>query len=225
MPAKNTGKNRAVSTQRYLDITEIKDNCVILKDGTLRAVLMVSSINFSLKGEEEQAAIIQSYVQFLNALDFNLQIVIQSRKLNIDNYLERIKKVEKEQTNELLRLQTVEYRQYISELVEMADIMSKRFYVAVPYSGKKDMQKKFIARLVESISPTTAIHLKKQKFEKYQQELFKRVDYVRDGLSSLGLRAEPLDTQGLIELFYNTYNPVTYSQEKLVDINKINLET
>jgi len=95
MPAKNTGKNRAVSTQRYLDITEIKDNCVILKDGTLRAVLMVSSINFSLKGEEEQAAIIQSYVQFLNALDFNLQIVIQSRKLNIDNYLERIKKVEK----------------------------------------------------------------------------------------------------------------------------------
>lgn len=215
---------KAVATQRYLDIMEIKDNCVVLKDGSLRSILLVSSINFSLKSEEEQEAVIQSYIGFLNALDFNLQIVIQSRKLNIDSYIERLKKMEKEQGNELLRMQTVEYRQYIAELVQMADIMSKRFYVVVPYSGRGDKPKKFISQIVESISPTSAIHLKKQKFEKYKDELFKRVDYVRDALSSLGLRSEPLDTQSLIELFYNTYNPESYNQEKLVDLNKINLE-
>lgn len=216
--------SKAVATQKYLDIMEIKDNCVVLKDGSIRAVLLVSSINFSLKSEEEQEAVIQGYIQFINSLDFNLQIVIQSRKLNIDAYLEKLKVIEKEQTNELLRMQTTEYRQYIAELIQMADIMSKRFYATVPYSGRGDKPKKFISRIVESISPTTAIHLKKQKFEKYKEEVFKRVDYVRDALSSLGLRSEALDTQSLIELFYNTYNPESYNQEKMVDLNKINLE-
>jgi len=221
---KKIKNKKAVSTQKYLSIMEIRDNCVVLKDGTLRAVLIVSSVNFSLKSEEEQEAVIQSYIQFLNSLDFNLQIVIQSRKLNIDSYLERLEALEKEQTNELLKMQTKEYRQYVSELVEMADIMSKRFYVVVPYSGRIEKPKQFFAMLKEALSPGTVIHLKKKKFEKYREELFKRVDYVRDSLSSIGLRAEPLDTQSLIELYYNTYNPDVYSQQTLVDISKINIE-
>jgi len=222
---KKISKSKGVPTQRYMDIMEIRDDCVVLKDGTLRAVLLVSSINFALKSDEEQQAVIQSYVQFINSLDFNLQIVIQSRKLNIDNYIETLKALEKEQANELLRMQTTEYRQYITELVDIADIMSKRFYVVLPYSGKSDKPKNFINRIRESISPTTLIHLKKQKFDKYKNELYKRVDYVRDALSSVGLRAEPLDTQSLIELFYNTYNPETSAQEKMAEVNKINLES
>jgi len=217
-------KKTAASTQQYLDILEIKDNCVVLKDGTLRAILLVSSVNFSLKSEEEQEAVIQAYTQFLNSLDFNLQVVIQSRKLNIDEYLERLKKVEKEQTNDLLRMQTAEYRQYIAELVEIADIMSKRFFVVVPYSPKAEGSKKFLSRVMESLSPTAVIHLKQQKFEKYKEELFKRVDYIIDGLAGSGLKSVALDTQSLIELYYNTYNPETYDQEELVDLNKIRLE-
>lgn len=218
------GQKPKVSTQRYLDIQEIKDNCVVLKDGTLRAAILVSSINFALKSEEEQTAVIQGYTQFLNSFDFSIQIVIQSRKLSIEDYLERLKVVEKEQTNELLRMQTAEYRQYIQELVEIADIMSKRFYVVVPYSPISDTQKKFFARLKETMSPSSVIHLKHQKFEKYKNELLKRVDYVSDALSSIGLKTIQLDTQSLIELFYNTYNPEISSQEKLVELDKIQVD-
>lgn len=215
------GRTPKANTQSHLDIQEIKDNCLILKDGTLRAVILVSSINFALKSEDEQVAVIQGYTQFLNSFDFPLQIVIQSRKLNIEEYLERLKTVEKEQTNELLRMQTAEYRQYIQELIEMADIMSKRFYVVVPYSPVSNKQKKFIDRLKETLSPTSIIHVKHQKFEKYKNELAKRVDYVIDALSSIGLKSIQLDTQSIIELFYNTYNPEVASQEKLVELDKL----
>lgn len=218
------GAKPRFSTQQYLDIEEIKDNCIILKDGTLRAVLLVSSINFALKSEDEQVAIIQGYTQFLNSFDFSLQIIIQSRKLNIEEYLEKLKLVEKEQTNELLKMQIKEYRQYIQELVEIADIMSKHFYLVIPYSPLSNKVKGFFARLKETMSSTTIIHIKRQKFDKFKNELFKRVDYVIEGLASLGLKSVQLDTQSLIELFYNTYNPETSTQEKLVELDKIQVE-
>jgi len=213
------------STQRFLDILEIRDDTVILKDSTLRAALLVSSVNFSLKSEEEQNATIQGYIQFLNSLEFPLQIIIQSRRLNIDSYLEQLKNVEKEQTNELLRMQTQEYRQYVAELVELADIMSKRFYVIVPFSAGSIKSRGFITTLREALSPTAVINIKQKKFQEYRAELFKRVNYVSSGLSAIGLKSVVLDTQSLIELYYNTYNPDTYSQQKLVSVDKLNLES
>jgi len=213
-----------LSTQQFLNILEIRDDAVILRDGTLRAVVLVSSVNFSLKSEDEQNAVIHGYVQFLNSLEFPLQILIQSRKLNIDDYLERLKVIEKEQINELLKMQTREYRQYISELVQLADIMSKRFYMVVPFTAGSIKSKGFISMLKESISPTSVIHIKQKKFERHRLDLYKRVEYIIDGLSSIGLKAVPLDTQSLIELYYNTYNPDTYDQQKLVDVNKLNIE-
>lgn len=217
-------KSTLQSTQQHLQIMEVRDDAVILKDGTLRAAILVSSINFSLKSEDEQNAVISGYVSFLNSLEFPLQVLIQSRKLNIDDYLDRLKTIEKEQTNELLKMQTREYRQYIAELVQLADIMSKHFYMIVPYSTTSIRSKGFIRSVRESISPTSVITLKQKKFENYRIELSKRVEYIIDGLSSIGLQAVSLDTQGLIELFYNTYNPDTYDQQKLVDVNKLNLE-
>lgn len=217
-------KSTVVSTQQYLDILEIRDNAVILRDGTLRGIVLVSSMNFALKSEDEQNAVISGYVQFLNSLDFPLQILIQSRKLNIDEYLDRLKKIEKEQTNELLKTQTKEYRQYISELVQLADIMTKRFFVVIPYSVGSIKSKGFLARIREALSPSTVITIKQKKFEKHRTELWKRIDYVIDGLGSFGLNGKALDTQGLIELFYNTYNPDTYDQQELVDVSKLNLE-
>ncbi|MBI4426328.1 MAG: TraC family protein [Candidatus Kerfeldbacteria bacterium] len=217
-------QKKAESTQRYLDILEIKDDVVVLKDGSVRAVVLVASINFDLKSEEEQAAVISSYVQFLNAIDFPLQIVVQSRKLNIDSYLDKLKDLEKQQTNELLKQQTVEYRQYIQELVEIADIMTKRFYVVVPYSEQSGRPKRFWSRAVDAFSPTNVIHLKQKKFEEFRTELFKRVEYVIDGLASAGLKSAVLDTQSLIELYYNTYNPETSAEQHLVEVGKIQLE-
>lgn len=224
-PTPRTFKRLKVpSTQRFLDILEIRDDTVVLRDGTLRAVLLVSSVNFSLKSEDEQNAVIASYTQFLNSIDFPIQIVVQSRKLNIDIYLDKLQQLEKVQTNELLRTQTAEYRQFVAELVEIADIMTKRFYVIVPYSPKTDRPKGFFLRLGEAFSPSSVIHLKQKQFEQYRLSLFKRVDAVVDGLASAGLKAAVLDTQSLIELYYNTYNPETYSNEKMVDEHKLRLE-
>ncbi len=212
------------STQRYLDIQEIREDVVIMKDGTLRAVLLVSSINFDLKSEDEQVAVIQSYTQFLNALDFPLQIVIQSRKFEIEEYLNRLKTIEKQQKNELLQMQTAAYREYVTELVELADLMGKRFYAVIPFAPQERKRAGFISRLREVVAPSATIHLRQQQFEMYKQEMFKRVDFVIEGLANVaGLKSVVLDTQGLIELFYNTYNPQTYDQQPLGKIKQLNV--
>lgn len=217
-------KKAVVSTQQYLDILQIRDDVVILKNGTVLAVLLVSSINFSLKSEEEQDAVIEAYVQFLNSIDYPLQIVIQSRRLDIDDYLEALKAVEKQQTNELLQLQTRDYRQFVGELVQIADIMTKRFYIVIPYAPKVDRPAKFFTRLSDIFLPASTIHLKQKQFEQFRQELFKRVDNTVNALDSAGLKSVVLDTQSLIELYYNSYNPETSRQQKLEDINKLNVE-
>ena len=121
-----------VSTQQYLNIAEIKKDTLVMKDGSIRAILLVSSINFALKDEDEQRAIISSYVSFLNNLDFPLQIVIQSREFNIENYINDLKQKEKEQTNELLKTQTQEYIQYVQELISMGNIMKKKLIRSNP---------------------------------------------------------------------------------------------
>jgi len=210
-----------VSTQQYLDIAEIKEDTVIMRDGTLRAVLLISSINFALKSEDEQNAIISAYVSFLNNIDFPLQIVIQSRELNIDSYIETLKQKAKEQTNELLKIQTNEYMQYISELISMSKIMNKRFYIVIPYNPMSDKQKSFFSRFFDIFKPGVLIRMKADKFKRRRTELTRRVDNIMSGLGSIGLNAVQLDTQSLIELYYNSYNPSTSASQKLVDVKQL----
>jgi len=226
MPEKNklAGAKPSQSTQKYLDIAEIKADTVVLRDGGVRAVLLASSINFALKGEDEQNAIIQAYVSFLNSLSFPLQIVIQSRNLNIDGYLVKLENLEKEQTNELLRLQIADYRAFLRDLLDLGEIMTKKFYVVVPYSGSNREKKKFWEMAMDAFSPTRAISLSQKKFNRSRDELMKRLDFVISGLSSIGLKAVPLDTQSLIELFYGTYNPEVVDAQKMVDVNKLRVE-
>lgn len=212
------------STQQYLDIAEIRDGAVVMRDGSMRAVLLVSSINFALKSEEEQEATIQSYVSFLNYLDHPLQIVVQSRKLNIEKYLNDLSEREKKQTNELLRMQTADYQQFVKELVELGEIMSKRFYVIVPYSPGADKTKSFLDRLAAIFSPLSSLHLKEKKFRELKQELDKRTETVLSGLTNMGLSAVVLDTQALIELYYNSYNPEVAEQEKLAEVGELRIE-
>ncbi|MGE5425864.1 MAG: hypothetical protein ACM3PZ_02225 [Bacillota bacterium] len=212
------------STQQYLDIAEIKDDVVIMKDGTLRAVLLVSSINFALKSEDEQNAVINSYVMFLNNLGFMLEIVIQSRELDIDNYLNYLKEKEKQQLNKLLKMQTAEYVEYIKELTSIGKIMNKRFYVVVPYNPLSDKHKGFFTLLGEAIKPATSISLKEKGFQRYKEMLNRRLESVIGGLESMGVSVARLDTQSLIELYYKTYNPETSKNQSLAEIDKLRVE-
>jgi len=222
--AQTKNKKKFTSTKSSMPLAEIRNDCLVMKDGSLRAVLMVSSINFALKSADEQQAIINAYMQFLNSFDYQLQIVLQSRRLNIDKYIEKLKQAEKEQANELLRLQIADYRNYVSELVKIGDIMSKKFYVIVPYNPLSDKKKNFFTKAGETFSPGTFIHLSEEKFKERRKELFQRAGHISSNLNSIGLSAAPLDTQQLIELFYNFYNPDLADKEKLTDVSKIRLE-
>ena len=219
-----SGSKPAASTQQYLDIAEIRDDVVIMKDGTMRVVLLASSINFSLKSEEEQQATIGGYVSFLNTLEEPVQICIQSRKLNIDDYLNRLKTQEKELTNDLLRAQIDDYRNFVSELVELGEIMQKKFMVIVPYNPVATKRKGFYSRLVELMSPLVSVRLKEERFRQRRTELMTKVDAVRAAMNSMGIVTAMLDTQSLIELYYSSYNPQSVERQKLEDVDKLRIE-
>lgn len=221
---KLAGSKPGVPSQRYLDIAEIKGDLVVLKDGTLRAILLVSSINFSLKSVDEQNAIVQAYMQFLNGLEFPIQVVIQSRRMNIDEYLMKLRESEKAQTNELLRRQIADYRDYVKQLVDLGEIMQKRFYVVVPLDPSTDKQKGFFARLTEILTPSVAIRLSEDRFNKNKETLMLRVSQVMSGLQSMSLNAVMLDTQSLIELYYTVYNPELFEAQRMTETNRLQLE-
>lgn len=223
----NTVHKTGQPTQRFLDIAEIREDCVVMKDGTLRAVLMVSSINFALKSEDEQQAIIQGYMQFLNGLEHPLQVVIQSRRMNVDGYLGQLKQQEETIHNELLRTQIRDYTSFIKELVELGQIMQKRFFVVIPYdpAEKDEKGKGFMTKLSAAISPAKIVKLNEKRFQERRYSLMQRASTVSSGLGSMSLQVALLDTQGLIELYYSSYNPDVYDAEKLVDMGKLRVET
>ncbi len=220
--AKN--KKKTAPTQLHLLIGEIKNDTVVMKDGTLRSVLLVSSINFALKNEDEQNAIISSYVSFLNSLEYPLQVLIQSRKLYIKPYLDKLLEKERVQTNELLRAQIADYRSFVTELISLGEIMSKQFFVIVPYDPVSNRQKSFFARVGEIFNPASAVHLKGEKFMKRKYDLDMRVRQIESGLSSMGLTVVRLDTQALIELYYSTYNPDIALTEHLPSLGDLQVE-
>ncbi len=220
--AKNQGID---STEKYLFISTIRDDTIVLKNGGLRAILLTSSLNFALKNEDEQQGIVQGYVALLNSIDFPLQICVQSRKLNIDAYLMKIDKQYSKITDDLMKIQLQEYKKYITELLDLGDIMSKKFYVIIPYEpGSTSTKKKFTTQLSEVFIPTKVINLSKKQFNKYKNELERRVALVEAGLRGMSLNSVRLDTQGLIESMYNIYNPTVSQFEKMPDVNEIRLE-
>ena len=217
-------KKNIIPSQQHLLIAEIKNDTVIMKDGTLRAVLLVSSINFALKNEDEQNAIISSYVSFLNSLDHPLQVVMQSRRLQIKPYLDKLIVRERAQTNDLLRTQIADYRSFVSQLVELGEIMSKQFYVIVPFDPLSNKNKSFFARFSEVMHPAITVKLKTDRFLKRKYDLDSRVRQVQSGLGSMSLTVVRLDTQSLIELFYQTYNPDIALSEALPPLGQMEVE-
>lgn len=190
------------STQQFLKIKEIRDGVVILKNNTLRGVMMVSSINFGLKTKDAQEAIIYQFQQFLNSIDFSVQILVQTRNLNITGYLDKLKELEANQKNELLKTQTAEYRKFIGELIEGESIMTKNFYVVVPYSLMEET-----SSTRSKLKRATASDLSKKDFQRCKDQLWQRMEFLALGLRGCGLNAIPLTSPELIELFWSLYHP------------------
>ena len=223
--SKQLTKNESLgkSAQEFVDVSEIKDNVVILKNGTLRAVLAVSSINFELKSTAEQEAITASYQNFLNSLDFPVQVLVSSRRLDIDPYLALLEEKEKTQENELLRFQIADYRNFIKNLVGAANIMTKSFYIIIPFALTEGKKETFLDKIKTALNPKQAIIEKKMEFENYKSQLWQRVQHISAGLEGTGIRMVPLETQELIELFYNAYNPTVIEPAEKIRTEELEL--
>lgn len=203
-------------TQQFVDIEEIKDDAVVLKNGGLRRVLMVSGINFELKSEEEQNTITSIYQKFLNGLDFSVQIVIHSRKMNIDSYLNKLTDLRGEETNELIKNQISEYAEFIKSFVEMNAVMAKTFFVVVPYDSiQVSKAGKSVIASLKFWEKAKSAKKEDEGFEQRINQLEQRTDQVINGLSQIGLRAVALNNEELVELFYNLYNPSTVERKDI----------
>ncbi len=209
---------KSKSSQEFVAIKEIRDDVVILEDNSMKMILMASSLNFALKSAEEQEAIIMQYQEFLNSLDFSAQFFIQSRHLNIEPYLDSLREAEKKQLNELLKVQIREYIEFVKNFVSLTEIVSKTFYVVVPYvppifggkSGGGSILGPEVSGIIGKLrggGEKTKNGFQENKFEEYKSQLQQRADAVAQGLIRTGVRTVPLKTDELIELFYSLYNP------------------
>jgi type IV secretory pathway VirB4 component len=220
---KLTKPTSSLATQQFVNVSEVKEDVIVLKNGSLRAVLAVSAINFDLKSTDEQTAIIDQYQNFLNSLDFPIQIIISSRKININHYIEFIEKKEKQQENTLLKMQISEYKNFIRQLVSVSDIMEKNFYIIVPFAPVENVKKSSLGNLFDMLNPKQAVLDQRENFETYKNQLFQRLDHISSALSGIGLRLTPLKTQEIIELLYNSYNPNLFIDSELGDVNKMEI--
>lgn len=214
-------KPNVPSTQNKVALREVRDGVIILKDGGYRAVLMVNAVNFNLKSNDEQASLIGSYQNFLNSLSFPIQIVTQSRTLDLDDYLKSLEKLATTQSGDLLRTQTNEYISFVRELIGVANIMSKTFYVVIPLDENQVPKGGLFSGLFgkKSGGPLSL----GKRFDQVKQELTERVGLVSSGLASLGLSNIQLNTQELIELFYSSYNIDTARRQKLFSVSNVDV--
>lgn len=210
-------KEPTTPTQALVDIKEIRDGVVHLKRGGMRRILIVSGVNFDLKSEAEQGLILGSFQNFLNTLDFSVQLFIHSRKVNVDAYLASMRARMEEETSELLKIQIGEYVEFIRTFVEENAIISKTFFIVVPYesvipSGKIGG----LASLFKKSSPAAREgSSQEQNAQEMLSQLERRVNQVIDGVSQIGLRAVPLENEAVVELFYNLYNPELTEKKKV----------
>lgn len=198
------------ATQEFVPIKEIRDGIVILKDNSMRSVVLASSLNFALKSSDEQSAIISQFQNFLNSLNFSVQIFVQSRRLDIRPYIALLENRQREQMGDLLKVQTKEYIEFIKSFTESTSIMTKSFFVVIPYSpallgaSKKSgplgsfMQKKDKKQVAQD---------KLENFEENRSQLEQRIEVVEQGLVRCGIRVVQLGTEELVELYYKIFNP------------------
>ena len=194
------------ATQQFVPIRDIKDNVVIKKNGEMVMILLASSVNFALKSYDEQRAILLQFQNFLNTLDFSLQIYVQSRKLNIEPYLEVLTGLEGKQDNDLMGVQLREYVEFIRTFTTDIEVMSKSFFVVIPYSPTKLNMTNSVTKLLGGASMSGG-QTSDQQFEEHRLQLEQRAAMVVQGLGSVGVRTMTLGKDELVELYYHLYNP------------------
>ncbi len=211
----------AKAAQDFVPIKEVRDGVIVLKEGGMRAVLICSSINLSLKSSDEQIAIINSFQSFLNSLDFSTQIVMQSRRLDIRPYLLTLENRQKEQTEPLLKIQTKEYIEFIRSFTEEVNIMTKTFFVVVPFngtmlgniiSGNEGVLESLLSSKKNNNQETNKMGSDLAAFEENRSQLDQRIGVIIGGLGRLGVKSSQLNTEEVVELFYKTFNPGDISQ-------------
>lgn len=211
-------KATAKATQDFVEVKEVRDGIVVLKDGSLRAVLMTSSLNFALKSVDEQTSTLFQFQNFLNSLDFSVQIFVQSRKLDIRPYIALLEERYKAQVTDLMRIQIREYIEFIKNFTQSANIMSKSFFVVVSYSPAAFSAKGGILGSITNRGKEVSIKDKNKSFEENRTQLEQRMSVVEQGLLRTGIRVARLGTEETIELLYKMFNPGEL--EKPIPINK-----
>lgn len=221
-------KTNPNSTQNTLQIAEIRDGIVIMNDGSFRAVVMVKSINFDLMSPQEREAVESSYQGFLNSLYFPIQIFLRSQKVDLRPYIEKLDKIRSEHDNMLLALLMEDYIDYIGNLSLQTNIMDKKFYVVIPFFPTFDPQKALTASKNFFTGIAGIFNNREQRVTinepdlvKAKDELRNRVQAVLSGLLQCGIQGLPLDTQELIELYYDTYNPDTATRQQLKNFDDL----
>jgi len=218
----------ARAAQDFLNLSTVRDGVIVLKSGGLRAILMASSLNFALKSAEEQEAIVFQYQNFLNSLDFSVQFVIHSRRLNIAPYLESMRGQSREETNELLKIQIDEYIEFVKSFVDLSNIVSKTFYVTIPYDLAMFSVAATPEGVIEGITSgitsllsgksaqkkTSTETNEELEFQERKNQLQQRVDQVQLGLVRLGIRTAQLNTEEVIELLYGLYNQGEFGKKE-----------
>lgn len=196
----------SAATQDFVQIKDIKDNVVLLKSGQMCSVLLASSVNFALKSSDEQQAILHQFQSFLNTIDFSLQFYVQSRRLNIEPYIEQLKTRENQQDNDLMKIQLREYIEFIRTFTREVNVMSKNFFVIVPYTPTAVNLRKGLGSLLSG-GGSNAGTAADMRFEEQRVQLEQRVAVVSEGLGRIGVRTIPLSTEDLVEFYYHIYNP------------------
>lgn len=209
------------TTQAHLEVEDIRDDLVILKTGGVALVLQTTAVNFGLLSETEQDATIYAYAAFLNSLTFPIQIVIRSKRLDISSYLELLKNQEERQTNENLRFQIKKYRDFVESIIRENRVLDKRFYIVIPFSPLELGARPAAASLLDLLNPFAKKaraglpYPKEYILEKAKNALYPKRDHITRQLARIGLKAEQLTTQQLIELFYDIYNPAIAGAQKI----------
>jgi len=233
MPVKNTKKEHPdSSTQRYLPFSQIRENIIIMKDDSARLILQCSAINFLLKNTDEQDSIIVSFQRFLNSLDFPIQIMVRSKKLDIDSYLSRLNDKAIKQTNPLLQNQTYEYIEYLKKLVEVAQIMKKEFYIVLPFDENDNRSVKdgsltwVFSEFWQSIngaSDILKVRSQIRNFSKMKKGLLSRSNSIKTGLENMWIKANVLEKAELVKFLTDYYNPNLDNLAQLQDISNYDL--
>jgi hypothetical protein len=222
-------KGNANSTQNALQIAEIRDGIVIMNDGSFRSVVMLKSINFDLMSPQEQEAVEYSYQGFLNSLYFPVQIFVRSQRVDLQPYIEKLDKIRTEHDNMLLALLMEDYIGYIDNLSRQANIMDKKFYIVIPYFPHEELKKAALDQSksffsgISSLFSSKEVHvtINEADLEAAKTELRNRVQSLLNGMLQCGIQGLPLDTQELIELYYDTYNPDTATRQELKNFNDL----